>query len=50
MRWRIFKRVDPAGLAAFGCILLLLFGGSLYSSNFLSVEYCSSCRSHPSSA
>lgn len=33
------RRVDPAVLAAFGCILLLLLGGSLYSRNFLSPEY-----------
>ncbi|PTM93338.1 ABC transporter permease [Mycoplana dimorpha] len=34
-----FRRIDPAVLIAFGCILLLLFLGSLYSSNFLSLEY-----------
>lgn len=34
-----FRRADPAVLTAFGCILLLLFLGSLYSSNFLSLEY-----------
>lgn len=34
-----FRRADPAVLTAFGCILLLLFLGSLYSSNFLSPEY-----------
>jgi len=33
------RRIDPAVLAAFGCILLLLLGGSLYSRNFLSPEY-----------
>ena len=33
------RRVDPAVLAAFGCIVLLLLGGSLYSRNFLSPEY-----------
>ncbi|MBD9375168.1 ABC transporter permease [Rhizobium sp. ARZ01] len=34
-----FRHVDPAVLIAFGCILLLLLLGSLYSSNFLSPEY-----------
>lgn len=34
-----FRRADPAVVTAFGCILLLLFLGSLYSSNFLSPEY-----------
>jgi ribose transport system permease protein len=33
------RRVDPAVAIAFGCILLLLLGGSLYSSNFLSPDY-----------
>jgi ribose transport system permease protein len=32
-------RLDPAVLAAFGCILALLLIGSLYSRNFLSPEY-----------
>ena len=32
-------RIDPATLAAFGCILVLLFAGSLYSQSFLSPEY-----------
>ena len=36
-RWR--RRVDPATLAAFACILALLFAGSLYSQSFLSPEY-----------
>src|SRR5271163_364238 len=36
-RWR--GRVDPATLAAFACILVLLFAGSLYSPSFLSPEY-----------
>ena len=36
-RWR--GRVDPAMLAAFACILALLFAGSLYSQSFLSPEY-----------
>lgn len=35
----LLRRTDPAVLTAFGCILLLLFLGSLYSSNFLSPEY-----------
>ena len=39
MRSRIFRWIDPVVLAAFGCILALLFVGSLYSSNFLSPEY-----------
>jgi len=30
---------DPAVAIAFGCILLLLLGGSIYSSNFLSPDY-----------
>ncbi|WEX74411.1 ABC transporter permease [Sinorhizobium numidicum] len=33
------RRMEPAVLTAFGCILLLLFLGSLYSSNFLSPDY-----------
>ncbi|MCA1440886.1 ABC transporter permease [Ensifer sp. IC4062] len=33
------RRADPAVLTAFGCILLLLFMSSLYSSNFLSLNY-----------
>src|SRR6202142_288639 len=36
-RWRGI--VDPATLAAFACILVLLFAGSLYSQSFLSPEY-----------
>ena len=32
-------RIDPAIAIAFGCILLLLLVGSLYSPNFLSPEY-----------
>ena len=39
MRTRILRRIDPVVLAAFGCIILLLFVGSLYSSNFLSPDY-----------
>jgi ribose transport system permease protein len=34
-----FIRKDPAVATAFGCIILLLFLGSLYSSSFLSPEY-----------
>ena len=33
------RRIDPVILAAFGCIIALLFIGSLYSSNFLSPDY-----------
>jgi ribose transport system permease protein len=33
------RRIDPAVATAFACIVLLLFLGSLYSSNFLSPEY-----------
>src|SRR5258707_12143070 len=39
MRGRILKLIDPVVLAAFGCIIALLFVGSIYSSNFLSPEY-----------
>jgi ribose transport system permease protein len=39
IRSRILRRIDPVVLAAFGCIILLLFVGSLYSSNFLSPDY-----------
>lgn len=35
--WR--SRIDPAVATAFGCIILLLLLGSLYSPNFLSPEY-----------
>jgi ribose transport system permease protein len=35
--WR--SRLDPAIVAAFGCIVALLLVGSLYSSSFLSPEY-----------
>src|SRR5450755_887401 len=34
-----WRKVDPAVATAFGCIILLLFLGSLYSSSFLSPEY-----------
>ena len=33
------RRFDPAVTTAFACIVLLLFIGSMYSSNFLSPEY-----------
>ena len=33
------RRLDPAVMTAFGCIILLLIVGSIYSSNFLSPEY-----------
>lgn len=33
------SRIDPAVATAFGCILLLLLVGSIYSSNFLSPDY-----------
>ena len=35
----VWRRFDPAVATAFGCIVLLLFVGSLYSRNFLSPEY-----------
>lgn len=36
---RLIRRSDPAVLTAFGCIILLLLLGSLYSRSFLSPEY-----------
>src|SRR5882672_7994860 len=33
------RTLDPAAATAFGCILLLLFFGSLYATSFLSPEY-----------
>jgi len=33
------KLIDPVVLAAFGCIIALLFVGSIYSANFLSPDY-----------
>jgi ribose transport system permease protein len=33
------KTIDPAVAMAFGCIIVLLLAGSLYSRNFLSPEY-----------
>ncbi len=33
------RRVDPAVATAFGCILVLLFVGSFYSTSFLSPDY-----------
>jgi ribose transport system permease protein len=38
-RTNFLRRIDPAVATAFGCIVLLLVVGSLYSSNFLSPEY-----------
>jgi ribose transport system permease protein len=35
----LLQKIDPAVATAFGCIALLLFLGSLYSSSFLSPEY-----------
>jgi ribose transport system permease protein len=35
----LWRKVDPAVATAFGCIVLLLCLGSLYSSSFLSPEY-----------
>ena len=35
----LWRRVDPAIATAFGCIVVLLLVGSLYSSNFLSPGY-----------
>ena len=33
------RGVDPAVATAFGCIILLLLAGSIYSPNFLSPDY-----------
>ncbi|MBN9983714.1 MULTISPECIES: ABC transporter permease [Rhizobium] len=33
------RGIDPAVATAFGCIILLLFAGSIYSPNFLSPDY-----------
>ena len=35
----LLRRFDPAVATAFGCIVLLLFFGSFYSTSFLSPEY-----------
>jgi ribose transport system permease protein len=35
----VLRKLDPAIVAAFGCIVLLLLVGSLYSSSFLSGDY-----------
>ena len=35
----LWQKIDPAVATAFGCIVVLLFLGSLYSSSFLSPEY-----------
>jgi ribose transport system permease protein len=32
------RLIDPVVLAAFGCIIALLFIGSIYSANFLSPD------------
>ncbi|HLJ18658.1 MAG TPA: ABC transporter permease [Stellaceae bacterium] len=39
MRGALWRKLDPAVATAFGCIVLLLLLGSLYSSSFLSPEY-----------
>jgi len=39
MNGALWRKIDPAVATAFGCIVLLLFLGSLYSSSFLSPEY-----------
>ena len=39
MRGALWRKADPAVATAFGCIVLLLLLGSLYSSSFLSPEY-----------
>ena len=39
MQARILKHIDPIVIAVSGCIIVLLFVGSFYSSNFLSPEY-----------
>jgi ribose transport system permease protein len=39
LRSALLRRVDPAVATAFGCIVLLLFLGSLYSANFLHLDY-----------
>jgi ribose transport system permease protein len=36
---RRLSRFDPAVVAAFGCVAIVLFVGSLYSTSFLSPEY-----------
>src|SRR3569623_1056287 len=38
-RLSIRRRIDLPVIIAFGCIVLLLVVGSIYSSNFLSPEY-----------
>jgi ribose transport system permease protein len=35
----LWRRIDPAVATAFGCIVLLLLVGSIYSSNFLHLDY-----------
>ena len=34
-----WRRIDPAVATAFACIVVLLLVGSLYSPNFLSLQY-----------
>jgi ribose transport system permease protein len=38
-RQGLWRRIDPAVATAFGCIVLLLLVGSIYSSNFLHLDY-----------
>jgi ribose transport system permease protein len=38
-RQGLWRRIDPAVATAFGCIVLLLLVGSIYSPNFLHLEY-----------
>ncbi len=38
-RSALWRKVDPAVATAFGCVILLLLLGSLYSSSFLSPQY-----------
>jgi ribose transport system permease protein len=39
MRSKKLRGMDPVVLAAFGCIIVLLLVGSIYSANFLSPDY-----------
>ena len=39
LRGALWRKADPAVATAFGCIILLLLLGSLYSSSFLSPQY-----------
>jgi ribose transport system permease protein len=38
-RQGLWRRIDPAVATAFGCIVLLLLVGSIYSPNFLHLDY-----------